>query len=360
MKVRRILVTDTAIALIVTLIPVSFGSGWPSIWRTFVVSMVYSHVIGGLGYWIVPRTWPKSLALSAPWNWLLRVGVWLAMALVGTLVSCFILLLFGFATAGAFWSMYWADLRFATLITIVAGMVISVYESMRAQLEHTALELKSKELERERALKLATEARLSSLESRLHPHFLFNTLNSISSLIHDDPARAERLMERMSALLRFSLDSKHNGLVPLEHELQVVYDYLEIEKARFGERLRFDIAVPDELRHINVPPLSLQTLVENSVKYVIAPSRFGGEIRIAGERHGEVLRLAVADSGPGFDLEAALPGHGIDNLRSRLFTLFGNRAAVRTQHRNESGPCNSVVFLDFPQNGALHASFPPR
>ncbi len=84
--------------------------------------------------------------------------------------------------------------------------------------------------------------RLASLQSRVHPHFLFNTINSISSLVHEDPERAEDMLTRMAALLRFSLDSAQPGLVPVERELNIVRDYLEIERARFGERLRYEIS----------------------------------------------------------------------------------------------------------------------
>ncbi|MDQ2944385.1 MAG: histidine kinase [Acidobacteriota bacterium] len=158
----------------------------------------------------------------------------------------------------------------------------------------------------------------------------------------------------MAALLRFSLDSKHNGLVPLEHELAIVIDYLEIEKARFGDRLRFEIDVPEHLNYISVPPLSLQTLVENSVKYAVAPSRTGGAIRISGDQRENCLRLTVTDSGPGFDLETVAAGHGIDNLRSRLFTLFGHSAGLSLINL----PQGSSVSLDIPRNGVRHEGFP--
>src|SRR5437764_15089871 len=105
--------------------------------------------------------------------------------------------------------------------------------------------MRTRQLEEASARKLATEARLSSLESRIHPHFLFNTLNSISSLIREDPVRAERTVERLAALLRYSLDVNARGLAPLRHELKIVRDYLEIEHTRFGERLRYSV----EARH---------------------------------------------------------------------------------------------------------------
>src|SRR5947209_6864436 len=265
-KLVRIVIANSVIALIPTMLSLSLGVGWQRIWRVMVPSFIYSQVIGGLANIAVPWTWPKFLSLAAPWNWVFRLAVLFGTAIIGTFLSGVLLLLIGFTPVALFWNTYWNDLQIASVITLVIGTGITVYENMRTQLEETTLELRTKELERERALKLATEARLSSLESRLHPHFLFNTLNSISCLIQEDPERAERLVERMAALLRFSLDSKHNGLVPLEHELKIVVDYLEIEKARFGERLRFEIEVPPHLEQIGVPPLALQTLVENSVK----------------------------------------------------------------------------------------------
>ena len=213
-----------------------------------------------------------------------------------------------------------------------------MYESFRSRLEETTLALRTKELERERALKLATEAQLASLESRIHPHFLFNTLNSISSLIPEDPKRAEQLVERMAALLRFSLDANHSGLVPLEREMKIVSDYLAIEQARFGDRLRFQIDVPPELGESKVPPLAIQTLVENSVKHAVARSRSGGEIRVALARDNGSLRIEVRDEGPEFALDAAPSGHGLDILKGRLVALFGQQAGLaleRSGNRNQ-------------------------
>jgi LytS/YehU family sensor histidine kinase len=190
------------------------------------------------------------------------------------------------------------------------------------------LKLAAKELEEERARKLAVEARLSSLESRVHPHFLFNTLNSISSLIQDDPALAERMVERLSALLRFSLDSNQSRTVSLSQEVKIIVDYLEIEKARFGERLRFRVDVPPELEQVEVPPLSLQTLVENSIKYGVSPRRDGGEVGVTARLESGIVRIEVTDDGPGFTPEAITAGHGLDNVQGRLAALFDDQASL--------------------------------
>jgi LytS/YehU family sensor histidine kinase len=167
------------------------------------------------------------------------------------------------------------------------------------------------------------QARLASLESRLRPHFLFNTLNSILALIREDPKAAELVTERLARLLRYSLDATEHSTVRLDQELKVATEYLEIEKTRFGDRLRYSIDVPDHLMPTQVPPFCLQTLVENSVKYG------GGEIRVSAHNGNGRLLVRVWDSGTGFPEDAQLPaGHGLHNLKERLDALWGSNAAV--------------------------------
>jgi two-component system sensor histidine kinase AlgZ len=254
----------------------------------------------------------------------------------------------------AYWHEFAGSLRLAAFLTLAAGFGVGTYTTLRISLAEKTLALRTRELDHERALKLATQARLASLESRIHPHFLFNTLNSISSLIPEDPARAERLVEQMAALLRFSLDAGRAGLVPLSSELKIVADYLDIERARFGDRLRYHIEVPASLSEARIPPLALQTLVENSVKHAIAPARAGGEVRITALRSGSLCRLDVSDPGPAFELDSAPAGHGLDNLKDRLAALFGDRAALLVQRTGERN--HLILTLPVTLNG--HAGIP--
>jgi LytS/YehU family sensor histidine kinase len=199
-------------------------------------------------------------------------------------------------------------------------------------------------MEQERANKLLAEARLSSLESRIHPHFLFNTLNSIASLIPSDPQRAEDTVGKLASLLRFSLNSNQSGLVPLSQELKIVRDYLEIERTRFGARLRYEISAPAEVQTAKVPPLSLQSLVENSIKYAVAQRAEGATIAIAASLENGRMRIEVADDGPGFSLSAITPEHGLGNLIARLELLFGEDGELDVLRRDEK----TVVSLSFP------------
>ena len=266
--------------------------------------------------------WAWSQSKPPLVSWPLAAVVLTLLAAVGCSFAGGVLVATCIYEPWQFWGFYKQSLSISLLITVIVGGFIIAYETMRAQLQQTTLELRTRELERERALKLATEARLSSLESRIHPHFLFNTLHSISSLIQDDPKRAERLIERMAALLRFSLDSGQAGLVSLYQKTKIVRGYLEIERARFGDRLRFAVEIPAELDQFEVPPLSIQMLVENSVKFAVAPRREGGTIRVTAARTAGGIELEVWDDGPGFTVESVLGGHGLDKLQARLLTLF--------------------------------------
>jgi two-component system sensor histidine kinase AlgZ len=347
---------DSAFALIppILLFTQHTNIMWAALVEDFRFSWIYSNCIGGFAFLLIPSVWMATCRVPQWIRWSTRVVAMFVACVAGSLVAGLAFVALRWQPMTDYWPQFQGSLKLAAFLTIAAGLGMGVYGTLRSRLEETTLQLRTKELERERALKLATEARLASLESRIHPHFLFNTLNSISSLIPEDPVRAERLVEQMAALLRFSLDANQSGLVPLASELKIVADYLEIERARFGDRLRYRIDVPADLNESRIPPLSLQTLVENSVKYAIAPDRAGGEIRITGARSNGAFHVEVSDSGPAFQLESAPAGHGLDNLKGRLSTLFGDQAALLLQR---SGGRNNLI-LSVPQIVNGHAGIP--
>lgn len=257
-----------------------------------------------------------------------------ALAAIGSLPASLLSVLFGWIRRQNLWLQYRRGLGIAIVITIAIGALVTAFEIVRHRLDAATIELRNRQLAEERSRQLATEARLTSLESRVQPHFLFNTLNSISALIREDPNTAERTVERLAALLRASLDLNRNRLVPLRRELRIVEDYLEIERTRYGARLSYEIDVPAALADIEVPPFCLQTLVENSVKHVAAARREGAEIRIAARVEGGGAVLEVSDDGPGFDAGSLLPGHGLDNLQDRLLALFDGAGRLRMERRD--------------------------
>ena len=243
-----------------------------------------------------------------------------------------------------YWSRFQANLPFCIVITVVTGLDMAAYHTLLYKLQAATLELRTKPGEQERAYKLLAEAQLSSLESRIHPHFLFNTLNSIAALIPTDPQLAEDTVGKLASLLRFSLNANHSGLVPLSQELKIVRDYLEIEKTRFGARIRYEIAVPEALQDVKVPPLALQSLVENSVKHVVSQRNQGAMIQIAASQEANRIRLVVLDDGPGFSPGAITPEHGLGNLVARLELLYGAEGRLEVTRENEK----TAVRLYFP------------
>jgi LytS/YehU family sensor histidine kinase len=255
-----------------------------------------------------------------------------------------VFLVMGLEQPNSYWHQFSGSYVMCMVITLTVGLSISSFETMRHKLQHATLELRTKQAEQERAYKLLAEAKLSSLESRIHPHFLFNTLNSIASLIPSDPKRAEDTVSKLASLLRFSLNGNQSGLVPLNQELKIVRDYLDIERTRFGTRLRYTIDAPAALDEVKVPPLALQTLVENSIKHVVAQRAEGATIRVVGSAEGNRARLQVIDDGPGFALESITPEHGLGNLLSRLELLFGERGQLSVSRADEK----TVVSLLFP------------
>jgi sensor histidine kinase YesM len=327
----RIGVVVVAVALVVAAV-IALVSSRP-ILVTLRHSLVHSATLGGLAALAVPQVMHRVWATSLVARWAVLPPLLLVLAVVGTGASCGILSLFDL-THPALASCVAHGLWINVLLTASIGVAMTLYEVQRHRLDAATLELRTRELERERAGKAAVEARLAALESRLHPHFLFNTLNAISALVHEDPERAERTVERLAALLRAALDATEQGLIPLAHEMKIVGDYLEIEQTRLGDRLSYTVEVAPGAEAWAVPPLTVQTLVENSIKHAVAPRRGGGRIRVRAAPRGDVLILGVWDDGPGFTADAIGPGHGLDNLRDRLAARFGPVAALEVAGRD--------------------------
>ena len=174
------------------------------------------------------------------------------------------------------------------------------------------------------------EASLQSLQRQLHPHFLFNTLHSISALIPRDPEAADAVLGQLSDLLRLTLDRIGTQELPLKEELDFVQKYVEIERTRFGERLRVEFDVAPETLDAAVPNMLLQPLVENAIRHGIARKVGGGRVDITARRENGDLCLEVRDTGPGLaEVKQGLSkGVGLANTRSRLEHLFGERHSL--------------------------------
>ena len=201
-----------------------------------------------------------------------------------------------------------------------------------------------------RTVRLETQlvqARLDALVGQLQPHFLFNTLHTISAFVLEDPKQANRMIARLSELLRQSFNRERGPLVTLEEELELLDHYVAIQEARFGDRLRVTFRVDPRAASAVVPTLLLQPLVENAIRHGIVPNGNVAEISIAAVREGERLHLEVRDNGPGLNGSASGGGLGLANTRARLQELYGPSHRFELTNAPPPGP-GALAVIDIP------------
>jgi len=303
--------------------------------------LLYTALFGGV--LMLPRTSVRQIA------WPGVLGGVVALASVASLTA--VTVLDRLSDAGRPTLGQWI---FSTLTGIGITSVVLLMERLYFTALSSRLEAQGRALDQERAKRSAAEARWLSLESRVHPHFLFNTLGSIRELMHRDIAQADQMIQRFASLIRFSLDSGNKVLVPVAEELWIVEQYLEIEKMRLGPRLSYRIQQSHGVASAKLPALSVLTLVENSIKHAIASRRSGGRLEIDASYEGENLRVDVLDDGPGFDCSQIVADHGLDLLLGRLESCYkGQRARLVLP---QPGDAVRVTLL-IPVGAAPHSIF---
>jgi len=271
------------------------------------------------------RLWGKPFAVLAPAvllaSWVVALG-WRVI-----INSSFMHWVEPGGMAGEPWySIFWGTLSSTYLVLCWSGLYFGIkyYEALQEQRESML-----------RASALAQEAQVKMLRYQLNPHFLFNTLNAISTLILDNQGRiANQAIGRLSDFLRYTLDQDPMKKVTLRQELDALNLYLGIEQLRFGDRLKLEYDIDEGVAQALVPSLVLQPLVENSLKYAVAPREEGGRLRIEAREADGRLLLIVADDGPGLPVGVELGagrGVGFRNTRERLAVLYGDqqKLAVR-------------------------------
>jgi len=228
--------------------------------------------------------------------------------------------------------------RHAQLSVLTYWMIVAA-----VQLYHVLDKARRREL---RTAKLEAElsaAQLEVLRAQIHPHFLFNTLQAATTLVHDDPDGAEDILLRLGELLRVSLDEANVHEVSLERELEVLELYLGIQARRFGDRLHFEVAVEPEVHGCMVPPLILQPIVENAIRHGIGRHKGSDTVTIKGGRDGESLRLEVRNLS-GHLGEGPRQGVGLANTRARLDQLYGDHQHLELRGLSPSGVSAEIVL----------------
>lgn len=241
----------------------------------------------------------------------------------------------------------WKGLHFHDQYLITAGVyyVIRYFHGQQSrEQEKSELTLKNREMQ------------ISLLKSQINPHFLFNTLNSINTLIGSSKEQARKVITQLSDIFRYALDSHGDQMVKLLHELDFIDNYIRIQQVRFGERLKFVKQVDFSCLSVQIPPMILQPLVENSVKYGIAPKDDGGTIILTVKRFNNMIFFEVKDDGLGSNAQKVMDGSssgvGLKNTDERLKNIFGLGSGLRIRS-NEFGysvsffiPCEEHLIIE--------------
>lgn len=231
----------------------------------------------------------------------------------------------------------------AVVIGLFFGGIGSITYFLSQRIELLNAEVKQRRMNEMESEKRQMEAQLKMLQAQIEPHFLFNTLANASSLIDSDPALAKKLLERLNDWLRIALVRARSDSASLGDELEMLENYLQILKIRFGERLHWFTDVEGEARNMPFPPMLLQPLVENAVRHGIEPKIGGGEIIIRATLVEKVLHIKVSDTGVGL-LNKGDAGTGLENVRARLATLFGEHGHLMLEG-NANGGVTAILEL---------------
>ncbi len=323
-----LLLIDTLIAILIALI---MGGG-------LMISLLHSHSIGtsiaGL-IWLITRARGQIkaglsiLIIAVPGGTLF--GVFLVQLITGGTTH-----ILGFTQLDAQVRMF----AFSTLI----GVAVAWYFYDRAKQQETQVELERKQLQAEKHEKAITESRLKVLQAQIEPHFLFNTLSTVVSLIDTKPQEAQSMLLSLTSYLRASLDRTREEKATVKDELNLLDAYLAIQKIRMGKRLHYTIEAEPSLESEPLPPLLLQPLVENALIHGIEPKLEGGGIAIKIEKRGAMMTCSVTDSGQGMDLYKQGEGIGLVNIRERLHSLYGDSARLEFAPGLQCGVVASITF----------------
>jgi sensor histidine kinase YesM len=255
--------------------------------------------------------------------------------------------------ADAFWN---SDVLVQSLvIALMFGSIATLLFLMRRRLVDTRDALQQFRLRQLIADRERANLELRVLRAQVEPHFLFNTLANVESLLGTDPERGRHMLHRLTDYLRSSLHHSRREHAPLALELEVVRAFLDIMALRLGARLRWSIHVEPALEVMPMPPMLLQPLVENAVRHGIEPAVDGGTVTVRAERDGTHARISVRDDGVGLSHVSGSSGTGLDNVRERLSAVYGSDARLVIEDLPEGGVC-ATIWLPLAPSASVDAA----
>ena len=344
---------NTMFALVISAFWLVFDTSTPVV-RMLTVNMIFAQCIG-YSIHVLFRFTDRLIPISRRSAFAVRTTYYAIVPTVGVYVGYWIAsLLLGLADL----QVMLLTVRGAMSIVLLSALITCVLLAILIPRERAArvqMRIAQEEARVAAAEKETAIARLQLLSAQVEPHFLYNTLAHVVSLIDPEPATAKRMLDRLIALLRSTAGAANGrgGAGTLGSQLDHLRAYLEILVLRMGSRLTWTIDVPPELAELPVPPMLLQPLVENAIKHGLEPKVDGGDVTVMARRDGDRLVLTIADSGLGFRAlrHADSTGLGLANLRARLGALYGAAAALTIVDNTPSG-ARITLALPCPENHA--------
>ena len=329
---RNLLFTAILCAIVIAVIVLfSLGMGHRITWKMLAEVATFSLLIGYTQHYLykVTITLARRRPRLAPLlmhPMMLGVALPIAAIYVGYVLAVSLL-------TGTLWlnvSENWRGFVFASCVTIAIGWLL--WEAIEATRKKEVERRERAELQAnvDRAERERTTAELKALRAQVEPHFLYNTLSNVVSLIEREPATAKYMTERLIGYLRHTLDASRREHATVGDELAIIADYLEILRLRMGERLWYEIAADDATRALPLSPMLLQPLVENAIKHGLEPKIEGGRITVSAAVQDGRLNIVVEDTGLGFGVatDTAGSGSGLANVRGRLKAIYGDAARL--------------------------------
>jgi sensor histidine kinase YesM len=321
-----------------------FGLAAQSNWTTLQRILLVGVVLANCNFALLTPFYHSMWASTTLRGWR-AYGVLMLLVLpvlggLGALFGRLVLNLIGPDIAPGFDTL----LSINVAVVMVYGVSIYSIEDYRRHYRSVLTELKGSQQRQGEAERARTHAEGAALQALINPHFVFNTLNAIVTVIHEDQDKAEELTLRLARLLRHVLDLR-GGLISLEAELDIARSYLEIEKVRLENRLRYSLEIPDALLQVPIPGMLLQPLVENAIKHGIRERPEGGSVCVRGSADSQGCCLEIINDGPGFHSTPGV-GHGLQLVRNRLDHAYGTHYELRLERLAQRE--ETVVTLRFP------------
>lgn len=332
------------IGTFINLIFFLFGRGeyreWKNIIMTYIVSILITLAITNVS--IISENIIKKKFSSPVLNVVLNYLLMAIGVLIGSELSfIFVSILY---KVPFFEINQVGNLKFNLSIGFLVGTIIYIYQLQR---DNYVLKLNEKDAQLIKLSELKTQAELKTLQARINPHFLYNSLNSITSLIHEAPNKAEQMVINLSKLFRYSLNSQDANFVSVKEELDIVNTYLDIEKVRFRDRLNFEIKADANIQSALIPRFILQPLVENALKHGLQGVNADGLLSIIIKEHKRKLEISVLDNGKPFP-DDLLAGYGLQSTQDKLNLLYGDDWSLKYMNSPEK-----KIVIEIPKKTGI-------